>query len=154
MPSSTQTPVACVSKDNRTLLAQLDGRSLEQRDLVVREAKSALKAKRLTKKEADKYIGSAKSLYVVSWTAVWTIPSFVTECDQAQTCITVSLQSTIDSFASKSNDLRNLANTMASKIKSRGGKKQAESITKRARTLHDHNIAELKTLPTTNTSCS
>jgi hypothetical protein len=116
-------------------------------------AKKALDQKLITKKDQTKIVTAAKNGYVASWTAVWTIPAVVKDCDAGPTCVQVNLQGVIDSFVAKSNELRQIANTLATKVKSKGGKKLADYIVKHAKALHEKNVAESKLLPTSTTEC-
>lgn len=126
---------------------------MQQRDLVISSAKKALKNGFITKKQHAKFVSAAKSNYVASWSAVWTIPSVVKDCDEAQTCVKVSLQGVISDFVSKSEVLRQLGIDLSARVKKAGGVKFAKSIAKKSNALHKQNVGETKTLPTTNTEC-
>lgn len=154
LPSVTPTEVACVTIDNVSGLAQLDGRALEQRVFVVNSAKKANKLGYLSKKELTKYVTEAKNGYVVAWTAVWTIPSFVKDCPETPACVKVSLQGVIQSFVDKSDILKQLANKLAAKVKSKGDKHFAQSIAKKAKALHDQNVKETEKLPSSVSQCT
>lgn len=153
VPSVTPTEVACETIDNAEDLTELDSRALEQRDLVIKQSKKALKQGFLGKKEQAKYEAAAKSAYVVSWSAVWSIPSIVRSCDEAPSCVQVSLEGRITSYLDTSLTLKNLADNMAARIKKKGGKSMAETTVKKAKALHKDNVKTASTLPTTTSVC-
>ncbi|MBN8549764.1 MAG: hypothetical protein J0M12_10665 [Deltaproteobacteria bacterium] len=150
----TPTQVACTTIDNAQDLTTLDSRSMEQRDLIINQAKKAAKQGYLSAKQQAKFTAAAKAGYVVAWSAVWTIPSVVKECESSPTCVQVSLEGDINTYIDKSEDLKDLADSMAVVIKKKGGKKQAEYVVRHAKALHEQNILTTKKLPKTESICS
>jgi hypothetical protein len=145
--------VICTTIDNAAAQARIDGRSLAQRDLIVKYAKKAAARKLLSKKDLSKIVAAAQSRYITAWSSIWAIPTLIKDCSETETCVKVNISALIDGFVKSSNSLRQLAYTLAAKLKTKGDRQLSDYVVRHADSLHQKNIAETKKLPKVNSQC-
>ena len=155
--SSCQT---CTIGDQEEIRRELDGGAKEQEALVVRGIaflRSTPKGKTQTK-FISSTIQQAHRLQVRNWNLAYSLPRFVSSCQQPnQQCVTASNVSILSEYRQHNAELRDLAlNVFKRLAKIRKGKLTARErkVFGRIEAQFNKNLALSQTVPETQTACS
>lgn len=149
----------CRSQSIKELLVVLDNSSLDLK----RALNKALKSLDATTsgKPADKYIKLARArgagLQHDAWSAGWSYPVEIKNCDASPTCIKQDISSSGRNYLSNLTQLVELANQVAKKLratKNAKAKRDAEVLVNKVQNIFTRATNEVRKLPNSTTSCN
>ncbi|RMG40581.1 MAG: hypothetical protein D6719_10550 [Candidatus Dadabacteria bacterium] len=155
IPLDASCEVNCEDVDITNLLTTLDGNAHKQADLVKRIARKLRRTgRRAARKAANELIAAADDLKLKNWTLSWSVPQIITDCQEENLlCVTVSHANVIAEYEDNAAALRDLALTVARKLKKAGGVK-VRRFKKRAQRLYKKALEVSGVVPDSTTSCA
>ncbi len=149
--------VSCNQTDITSTQLQLDGGSLAQRNKVFKATKLLMKADNSAQTKA--FVKQAREradvLHIDNWTLVWSIPSIQSSCSGTLACATISNVQTIDSYQSKSLELRDLGIEAIKRLRIALKKNNArKKFLKSIKAEYKQALATSATVPATSSQCN
>jgi hypothetical protein len=134
----------------------VDSSSFKIADIAKRLAALLVKTKGSSEqKRADKIKKEAASLHNNIWQQIWSVPSFILNCSGTSVCSDSDLSVKLNKIASSSESLLKLVNNAASRLVKISGKSVlANKLIIKAKSLNKAAIAELKSLPRSESICN
>ena len=147
----------CEGQDIRNQQFALDGSSRSLSG-IVKKGVSFFRANTGKRKAGAALLKRADSLYLDSWTAIWSISSIQLQCTNTiNSCVTINNAEVLDSFTSQSTTLERLGKRIARRIKRTARSRQQQRFAKRLlkQIAAERNIIdkEIKQIPDSSQSC-
>ncbi|MCC6954840.1 MAG: hypothetical protein IT290_12050, partial [Deltaproteobacteria bacterium] len=144
----------CSETKTMDVLLAMDGRAANMKRAIESHVNKTVKTGRMSAKEGKRFREMADRVYHETWTSVWALPQVVVNCPAApSTCVSVNLTSQIASVTSNSSRLKTLGDSVAKRLDKLKEKKNAASLRKRIKQLHDANTADAANFPKSTQSC-